>query len=162
MYMIRICVLLCGVLLAAGCWMQHAHEQDVVVINVLDKSLYKDCHIPGSIQVDFDKVEAQVRTLAKDHPIVVYCSNYTCMTSHFVVKQLLEKGYTNARVYIGGMAAWFQAGYPVEGPAKSPYLHKEIKLVEENSDELPVVTTKELAELLKIVYNRSDIKRAAA
>lgn len=139
------------ILVTAGCWMQRAQEQQFLVINVLDRSLYDDCHIPGSIQVDFDKVEAYVSKLSKELPIIVYCSNYACMTSHFVVKRLSEKGYTHACVYSGGMAEWFQAGYPVEGPAQSTYLHKKVVLPEEDYEELPQINIKELAERLKIV-----------
>ena len=138
-------------LVTAGCLVQSVPEPKQLVINVLDKSLYNDCHIPGSIQVDFDKVEAYVSKSPKDLSIIVYCSNYACMTSHFVVKRLRDKGYINARVYSGGMAEWFQAGYLVDGPSQSAYLHKEVLPNEEDSDELPKISIKELAELLKIV-----------
>jgi 3-mercaptopyruvate sulfurtransferase SseA len=103
------------------------------------------------VQVDFDRVERYVGDYKKDHPMVVYCSNYACMTSHFVVNKLIEKGYTRVYVYAGGMAAWYQAEYPVEGPAQQPYLHKEMEPGEKDTDKLPTINTKELAELLKIV-----------
>ncbi len=149
----RFAILWCAVIMVAGCWSPTESEKNVLVLNVLDKALYDDCHIPGSVQVDFDKVERYVSTYPKDQHIVVYCSNYTCMTSHFVVKKLRAKGYTNARVYAGGMAEWFLAGYPVEGAAQEAYLHKEVTPEEGNSDEIPKIDKKELAELLKIVYN---------
>lgn len=140
------------ILCITGCFTkQQPQELGPLVINVLDKKLYDDCHIPGSIQVDFDKVEQYVSNYPKDHTIVVYCSNYTCMTSHFVANKLIEKEYTQVQVYAGGMAAWYQAGYPVEGPAQQPYLHKEVEFDFKDVDKLPKIETKELAELLKIV-----------
>lgn len=145
-----------------GCWSPADSEKKVIVLNVLDKALYDDCHIPGSVHVDFDKVERYVGTYPKDQAIVVYCSNYACMTSHFVVKKLQAKGYVNARVYAGGMAEWFLAGYPVEGAAQEAYLHKELAPEEGNSDKIPKIDKKELAELLKIVYNSSHDREVAA
>lgn len=144
-------IVMLACLMTAGCWTQRVHEQKALVINVLDKALYDDCHIPGSIQVDFDKVDAYVSVKPKDLPIVVYCSNYACTTSHFVAKRLLSKGYTNVHVYSGGMAEWFQMGYPVEGPAQAGYLYQKVALAEENLGELPTIRIKDLAELLKIV-----------
>jgi rhodanese-related sulfurtransferase len=143
---------LVAVVLLAGCFTKQATKNTgPLVINVLDKALYDDCHIPGSVRVDFDKVERYVSDYKKDHPIVVYCSNFACMTSHFVVNKLIEKGYTQARIYAGGMADWYQAGYPVEGPAQQPYLHKKMELEDKEADRLPTINTQELAELLKIV-----------
>ena len=148
---------LCAVLLSiTGCSrktteMQAVQEKKPLVINVLDQKAYDDCHIPGSVRVDFNKVEEYVRGYARDHTIVVYCSNYACMTSHFVAKKLRASGYTQALVYDGGMADWYQAGYPVEGPAEQPYLRTKVVYDENQSDTMPKISTKELAELLKIV-----------
>ena len=134
-----------------GCWSAAPREQKPLVINVLDKTLYDDCHIPGSVQVDFDKVDRYVANLPQSTPIIIYCSNYACMTSHFVARRLREKKYTQVQVYAGGMAEWFLKGYPVEGPAQATYLHKEVMPQEEESDEIPKISIRELAELLKIV-----------
>jgi rhodanese-related sulfurtransferase len=118
---------------------------------VLEKALYDDCHIPFSVHVPFDKVEAYVHTLPKDTHIIVYCSNYTCSTSHFVVQKLREKGYTCAFVYAGGMAEWFLAGYPVEGNASADYLRKEVSIPDDVFSDVPTINMKELASILKIV-----------
>lgn len=158
----KISILFLIALIIPGCWSLRSSEKQIVVLNVLDKALYDDCHIPGSVQVDFDKVDRYISAYPKDSLIVVYCSNYACMTSHFVVKKLRAKGYINARVYAGGMAEWFLAGYPVEGSAQEPYLHKEVMPEEGNLDEIPKIDKKELAELLKIVYNSSHNREVAA
>ena len=88
--------------------------------------------------------------MPKDREIIIYCSNYMCTASHFAVQKLLDAGYTKVYVYAAGMAGWFLAGYPVEGAAQAPYLHKEVPMHDE-SDHLPTITTKELAERLKMV-----------
>lgn len=139
----------------AGCWSSNnrsekSGSEGPLVLNVLDEELYDDCHIPGSIQVDFDRVEAYLKNIPQEREIIVYCSNYMCTASHFVVQKLLDAGYTHAKVYAAGMAGWIQAGYPIEGPAQAPYLKKEVPIVNESHD-FPTISTKELAERLKMV-----------
>jgi rhodanese-related sulfurtransferase len=138
-------------LFLTGCFVLQQKEVRPLVINVSEKTLYDDCHIPFSVHVPFDKVEAYVRSVPKDTHIIVYCSNYACSTSHFVVQKLREKGYTQAYVYAGGMTEWFLAGRPVEGKASADYLKKEIAIPDHESSGLPTISEKELASILKIV-----------
>ncbi len=151
MITVRIAALFSLMLIMGGCWAPSESEQKPLVINVLDKGLYNDCHIPGSVQVDFDKVDRYVAHIPKSNPIIVYCSNYACMTSHFVARRLIEKEYTHVQVYAGGITEWFLKGYPVEGPAQAAYLHKEVAPSEEESEGISKISIRELAELLKIV-----------
>jgi len=103
-------------------------EKGLVVINVLDKKLYDDCHIPGSICVPFKDVKKYApRNIDKDAEIVLYCSNYLCSSSGVNRKQLVDLGYKNVWVYKGGTAEWYQRGYPVDGPCTASYLKKELK-----------------------------------
>lgn len=153
MYTARLLQLKAGVMLLflAGCFASKSASTGPLVINVLDQAAYDDCHIPGSIQVDFDKVVSYVEAKPKDTVIVLYCSNYLCSASHFAAQQLINKGYTYVRVYGGGMADWYGAGLPVEGNAEAPYLHKQMQEPKEALSHVPIITRKELAELLKIV-----------
>jgi len=102
-------------------------EKGLVVINVLDKKLYDDCHIAGSICVPFMEVQKYaLKHIDKDAEIILYCSNYLCTSSIVNRKQLLNLGYKNVWVYKGGTAEWHQRGYPVNGPCQSSYLKKEL------------------------------------
>ncbi|NBQ17511.1 rhodanese-like domain-containing protein [bacterium] len=124
----------------------------LVVVNVLDKEYYDDCHIPGSIHVPMAEVmeAAQKEGWTKDTQVVVYCANYSCTASSSVCKQLVEAGYENACAYEAGTAGWAQAGLPVEGPAQSPYLTQENKPLEDAAQHgsIRVISTEELQTLL--------------
>jgi rhodanese-related sulfurtransferase len=123
----------------------------LLVINVLDKALYDDCHITGSIHVPFDQVTNYVRTLSKDTEIVVYCSNYACTTSDYVAKKLYDQGFTHVMVYQGGMAEWKQHGLPTEGPGQQVYLTKTMMAPEESEQgAIPIITMRELAQKLNL------------
>lgn len=121
----------------------------VLVVDVLSRDLYDDCHIPGSIQVDFAYImeEAQKQNWSKATKIVVYCANYACSASASAVRSLNDEGY-DAVEYAAGMAGWFQAGYPVVGSAQSPYLTQENEPHAEYAADLPVISTEELKDLL--------------
>jgi rhodanese-related sulfurtransferase len=113
-----------------GCWSGSSTQEKtkikgLVVINVLDKAEYDDCHIRGSMNVPFVQIKEYAQdSLEKDADIVLYCSNYMCSSSGFARKQLIELGFQHVTVYEGGTAEWFQKGYPVDGPALQPYLQK--------------------------------------
>lgn len=157
---IRNYVLGACILILSGCTSKKTDENILhtssqpVVINVLDKNLYDDCHIKGSVHADFDKIDTYVQNLRKDTEIIIYCSNYACGTSAFVAKQLQDLGYTKVFVYEGGMAEWYQAGMPVEGPAKASYLsHVMLPSKAMQDDKVSIISMHELAEKLHIESN---------
>lgn len=85
------------------------------LIMFMDKAAFERMRIPGSIECS-DAREA-MRRFAKDEPIVGYCSTDACTYSKMVCTQLFENGYTKVTHFFGGLWAWQQAGYPLEGTA---------------------------------------------
>lgn len=137
-----------------ACWESKAPEKKsgLVVINVLDKELYEDCHIKGSINMPFESIGQCVDLVGKDAEIVVYCSNYMCATSEYASKKLQELGFRRVRIYEGGTAEWYQKGFPVEGPSTSSYLKRRVgKIIEDShSKEQSIVSAHELAQKMGI------------
>lgn len=126
-------------------------KSGLVVINVLDKDLYDDCHIKGSINVPYENLEKFVQDLDKDSSeIVVYCSNYMCSTSGVAAKQLTQMGFKHVWAYEGGTAEWHQMGLPVEGTCKSSYLSNKLPATEHTDASVSVITAQQLAEKLKV------------
>jgi|GEM_PF-1060000 len=154
-YIQNVLVLLVTCLLVLpGCWpgkkTQEVGKQSLYVLNILDKQWHNDCHIAGSINVPFAELEEFVRDKDKDTEIVVYCSNYQCVASEQAYKILTKMGFTNVWAYEGGIAQWFQMGYPVSGACKKPYLQKVLEkpeMPEDKSEMRTKVRTIEAAEL---------------
>jgi len=90
----------------------------LIIVNVLDKELYDDCRIKGSINVAIDKIDTLESLAEKNAEIVLYCTNYMCSASGFARKRLLELGFRNVWVYEGGIAEWYNKGFSVEGPCE--------------------------------------------
>lgn len=94
----------------------------LIVINVLDRQFYGDCHITGSINVPFQELEAYAKDLPKHTQIVVYCARYECHASEQAYRDLKRLGFTQVFEYPGGIAEWYQKGFPTTGPAREEYL----------------------------------------
>lgn len=136
-----------------------AAEPTFRLVNVDSADLFKDAHIPGAINLNFEQLDEQTKGWSKKTPVILYCSDYTCGTSHTAAKKLKELGFEDVSVYAGGMNEWVKKHkenkdqYPVEGDAKQEYLTKEVAPTAAKEGEAPAVTaedlSKKLAELKK-------------
>jgi rhodanese-related sulfurtransferase len=121
-------------------------KSGLVVINVLDKDTYEDCHIVGSINIPFDSIDAALNTIEKDAEVVFYCSNPMCSASGYAATQFQKAGFANVSVYEGGTAEWYQKGLPVEGASCSDYLRQSVAHVETEEGAVRVISAEELAK----------------
>jgi rhodanese-related sulfurtransferase len=85
----------------------------IMLVMFMDRASFDRMHIPGSIHCA--DARAAIRRFAKDDPIVGYCSTDACVYSKKMCTQLVEAGYTDVTHFFGGLWAWQQAGYPLEG-----------------------------------------------
>ena len=87
-----------------------------IVLEVLPRKYYDHGHLPGARQTTNDEIGAQAQDLIPDKtaPVVLYCSGQTCGNSHAAGVTLTELGYTDVRVFLGGKAAWTEAGLALE------------------------------------------------
>lgn len=82
--------------------------------NVLTDDYYTGELIPTSRRVPLDRVGREASGLPKDADIVVYCSGVDCPQSKAAGEKLASLGFTNIRVFEGGLEAWKSAGRRVE------------------------------------------------
>lgn len=147
LYLVALMITVLG--LVPGCG-EKASEPEMksglVVINVLDKETYQDCHILGSINVPFDSIEAALKTIEKDAEIVFYCSNPMCTASEYAAIQFKKAGFPNVSVYEGGTAEWYQKGLPVEGASCSAYLRQPVVIADNEEHAIKVLSVEELAQ----------------
>lgn len=127
---------------------EQVQEKKLLVVNVLGKEQYDDCHIKGSINMLFDEYDAYAKKLNKDTELVFYCSNYACTGSGYAAKSFKDKGFKKVWAYEAGMAEWYKQKLPVVGACKATYLDKKNTPIDEVDSEISVITTKELQEKL--------------
>jgi rhodanese-related sulfurtransferase len=127
-------------------WGTRSLKTGLLIVNVLDKELYDDCHIPGSINVPFQEIPALVDEVDKEQAdIVLYCSNWLCTASHSAAHLLRERGCKHVSVYSGGMAEWYQKGFAYKGSANQEYL-KHIVPEPANMHNADTITAQQLQQ----------------
>ncbi|MBQ3370994.1 MAG: rhodanese-like domain-containing protein [Mogibacterium sp.] len=61
------------------------------------------------------KKSYSVQVIRKDVPVVVYCGFVKCQRSHQAAMFLKKQGFKTVYRYAGGISAWVDAGYDIEG-----------------------------------------------
>ena len=86
-----------------------------VLVEALGAAYFADAHLPGAMNIPPSHVDRVARRLIPElHTrIVVYCSG-TCDSSRIVARRLIELGYSNVAVYLGGKEDWVEHGLPVD------------------------------------------------
>lgn len=141
----RVIIIVSLLFLASCSCLKKKDKPELLIINVLDKELFNDCRIKGSINVPFEHLEDFAKKLDKDTHIVIYCSNYKCTASSLGARMLKQMGFKDVWAYEAGMAGWFTQKMPIEGECKQPYLTMENKPIEdEKESDVAIITTEEL------------------
>ena len=91
------------------------NKEQFKLVEVLSPESYKEGHIPGAINLPFDKIkELAPKHLKKTDVIVVYCANYHCQASTKATRTLLDMGYSKAIDFKAGKQGWENAGLELE------------------------------------------------
>ncbi|MCH4822139.1 rhodanese-like domain-containing protein [Gramella lutea] len=90
-------------------------DKEVVIIDSREKEEFQVSHIENAILVGYNHFEvSKVNDIAKDSPIVVYCS--LGIRSENIGRKLKKAGYKNVQNLYGGIFEWKNKGFPVVNP----------------------------------------------
>ncbi len=89
-------------------------DKNAVVLDVRTKEEYKQGHIPGSVQIDFNSpdFDKEVAKLDKNKTYLVHCA--AGGRSARACKKMDGMNFSKLYNLEGGMGAWEKAGKPVE------------------------------------------------
>ena len=89
------------------------HEQ-AVVLDLRDKSVFKDGHIIAAINIPKSDLDQNINRIVnfKQRPIIVICPNG--QLSMQVAQQLKKKGFEKAQALSKGMQGWKNESMPVK------------------------------------------------
>jgi rhodanese-related sulfurtransferase len=94
---------------------QLASDDRPVLVNALAREAFEERRIPGSISIPASEaLRLAPDLLAKDQPIVVYCSSRNCTASPTLAQKLVDLGYTEVMDFEGGIEEWERAGFPMQ------------------------------------------------
>lgn len=89
-------------------------DERPVVIDVRAPDQQREGRIPGALLIsgDLPRGDAAAALLAKE--VIVYCACPDEASAALVARRLMKTGVGRVRPLLGGIAAWQEAGYPVE------------------------------------------------
>ena len=93
---------------------QLINRKDAVIVDVREPNEFKTGRIPHARNIPVDRISERVKELEKlkTKPLLLVCQ--TGSRSAQACAGLLKDGFAQAVALSGGMAAWQQAGMPVE------------------------------------------------
>ncbi|MFA7565440.1 MAG: rhodanese-like domain-containing protein [Alkalispirochaeta sp.] len=88
---------------------------DFYLVETLRSQDYDEWHLPGAINIHFNKIGKEARDrFKKGDEIVVYCHDEECRASIIAAEKLEKLGFEKVYDFSGGKKAWKAAGYPTE------------------------------------------------
>ncbi|AXF57985.1 rhodanese-like domain-containing protein [Salicibibacter kimchii] len=85
-------------------------EANVELVDLREKELYDEGHIPGAIHIPYDKFQQRYNELSDDNRIILIC--HTGSMGVDSADFLVNQGFDDVANFGGGMAVW-------EGPLKT-------------------------------------------
>jgi len=85
-----------------------------MLIHTLDRENYARAHIPGAVNIDYEKMTVEMLPKDKGRPMVFYCVGGMCPVGRMAAEKAAGWGYENVWVYTGGMKDWERAGMKVD------------------------------------------------
>jgi rhodanese-related sulfurtransferase len=79
----------------------------------LNAENYAQGHVPGAVNVDYEKMTPEMLPSDKAQALVFYCAGPMCPVSDMAAKKAAKWGHTNVWVYKGGIKQWRSAGMAV-------------------------------------------------
>lgn len=88
------------------------------ILDARPYSMFFSAHIPNAITLDNTQYLERYATFMpedKNSLIITYCNGFDCSKSHSLADDLVNDGYTNVKVFAGGMPSWTSANLPTFG-----------------------------------------------
>ncbi len=94
-------------------------KSKILLIDGRSESAYHRGHIPGAVNIPYIQHDYFFHELladvARETPIIVYCSGKNCNTSVELAKSLSWKfGFIHVRVFEGGWEEWVKGKNPIQ------------------------------------------------
>ena len=86
---------------------------NMLVVHALNAEHYAKGHVPGAVNVDYEKMTPEMLPADKNQALVFYCAGPMCPVSKMAAKKAATWGHTNVWVYKGGIKQWRSAGMTV-------------------------------------------------
>ena len=91
------------------------NSRDMVILDLREKEAFEGGHIPGAVHLPRGQIELRVNTELPDPTVKILTCCEFGKISTLAAATLRELGYLRATALEGGVKAWREAGYPLDG-----------------------------------------------
>ncbi len=92
--------------------LETTNDAKPIVLDARERNEFDVSHLENAMWVGYDDFDlTRVENIAKDQPIVVYCS--VGYRSERIARQLIKAGYTDVKNLYGGIFQWVNSGHAV-------------------------------------------------
>ncbi len=91
---------------------QQKADPELLVLDVRTHEEFASGHVPGAINIPFDRLAERLEDVPKDKDVVVYCQSGR--RAGIAAKTLADNGYTRLSHLEGDIAAWKANARPLE------------------------------------------------
>lgn len=94
---------------------QQLHAEGVAFVDVRNDRLFTRRHIPGAHHLELKSQyneQALSAIVARDQPVVLYCSGIKCSRSYHAAEMAVDWGFTQVKYFRDGVVGWKKAGLP--------------------------------------------------
>jgi rhodanese-related sulfurtransferase len=96
-------------------------DPNIILVNALAEKYHEDCHIPGSLNAPFHKMETIADAWDRSKTYVVYCADAACTASSEACSIMQKMGFKHILEYKNGIREWKEKGYPTTGACAMPF-----------------------------------------
>lgn len=93
---------------------QQSATQAPYVLDVRTPEEYVGGHVPGAVNIPYDRLASRIAEVPKDRDVVLYCRSGR--RAGIAAETLAAGGYKRLEHLTGDMIAWTEQGRPVETP----------------------------------------------
>ncbi|RDV28980.1 rhodanese-like domain-containing protein [Alteromonas aestuariivivens] len=103
-----------GTVQASAELLDKVSQQDWLLIDVRSAEEFAEGHIPGAINMPYDKIGEYVSSLRayQNKPVVLYCRSGR--RARLAMEVLAEHQFNDLRHLEGDMMGWYEAGLPID------------------------------------------------
>ncbi len=93
-------------------------DRGIILLDARDKEEFLEGHIRGARSTPYNAIAGDLELMEElashPEPVLVYCGGGNCELSMDLAFELISNGHSRVLVFMGGYAAWDEAGYPVQ------------------------------------------------
>jgi rhodanese-related sulfurtransferase len=92
------------------------NQNVAIFIDARDQWEFSESHISGAINIpefSFSKDDSLLKTISHEKLLVIYCDGNDCDTSKRLANEIVNLGYKNVYVFLGGFKVWREAQLPI-------------------------------------------------